>query len=195
MLEMILKSNLLGVVIGGFITLLSIYSVELFKSWKEIRTNRRKIYYQIVAHLNMFQRFVVLAAQMDLLFNYHKCQKKLNLNENQREDAQYHKKEAQRRLLQFEEFQSKRIEIEMNLFSEVAKYVMYVGKDTYLDGLINKIEDWEPPEFSSDFELLNNVEECKSVYNECDKKINSIDQNMKKLKEDCLLRISDKLRF
>lgn len=92
-------------------------------------------------------------------------------------------------------FQTKRIEIEGDLFCEIAKYFVHVGKDTYLDGLIKKIEDWEPPMFNSNFETLNNMEECMSVYNYCEKDIDMIDQKMRKLKEDFIIRIKDKLEI
>jgi hypothetical protein len=195
MIETLLKSNLVGVLIGSFISLFAIYSVEFFKFWKEKKTNKQKTYYQIVTQLNMFKRYAVLTAQMDLLNVYHECRINLNLKDGNNDEAQYHKKEAQRRLLQFEEFQTKRVEIEAGLFCEIAKYYLHVGRDTYLDRFINKIEDWEHPCFTSDFESLNNIEECKAVYNSCDHKINSIDALFKKLKEDCLIRIKEKLKI
>jgi hypothetical protein len=196
MIDALLKSNLVGVLIGGFITLLSLYSVELFKSWKEKKYDKQRVYYQSVAQFNMFKRYAVLAAQMDLLNDYHKCQKTLIVkNGNKDDEARYHEKEAQRRLLQFEEFQTKRIEIEGNLFSEIAKYYTHVGKDAYLYGLIKQIEDWEHPRFSADFDSLDNIGECKTAYNNCDQKINSIDKSLEKLKKDCLIRIKDKLKI
>jgi hypothetical protein len=144
---------------------------------------------------NMFKRYAVLAAQMDLLNDYHKCLTKLNEKNGNIDKSLYHDKEAQRRLLQFEKFQTKRIEIEGNLFCEIAKYYLHVGKDTYVETLIDELEEWEHPCFTSNFESLNNENECKKLYNKCDQKINSIDKFFKNLKRNCLGQIKEKLNI
>lgn len=54
MIDFLLQSNLFGVCIGGFVTLMSIYSVEYFKYLKEKQTDKVNIYHQIVAQLNLF---------------------------------------------------------------------------------------------------------------------------------------------
>jgi hypothetical protein len=195
MLDALLKSNIIGVLVGGLIALTSVHSIEFFKLWKETRADKRKIYYQLAAKFNMFKRYAVLAAQMDLLNDYHKCRKQIYAKEGNPNDSQYHDKEAKRRLLQFEEFQTKRIEIEGKLFLEIAKYYLHVGKDAYLDRIVNEIEDWEHPRFSSDFESINDMENCEAALNDGDQKINSIDDHLKKLREQCLKQIKGKLNI
>lgn len=130
---------------------------------------------------------------MDCLHDYHNCQKELN--KDQVNEAKYHENEAQRRLLQFEEFQTKRIEIEGKLFSEIAKYYSHVGNDTFLIKLLNIFEDWEHPKFTSKFVQLNNTKECEKKYEECDRKIDSIDEMFKKQRDHCLIRIQKKLKI
>lgn len=193
MLDILLKSNLLGVLIGGIISLLSIYSVEIFKSKKEDRKEQQRTFHQFVSEIHHFRRIALLSVQTSLLFDLHKCKENVYTIDSDDKSANFQKEEAQRRLQQHEEFQIKRIEVEKNLFSELAKYFIHVGKDTYVRELMNQVEEWEPDFFSSEFKNVTSIDGCMQVYENCEKQIDYIDSQLKELKENFIDRIGNQL--
>lgn len=193
MLNVLLKSNLLAVLIGSIVSLLSIYLVEIFKYKKEDKRERQRTFHQFVSVIHYFRRIALLSVQTGLLFDLHRCKENLFTIDNDDKSASYQKEEAQRRLQQHEEFQIERIEVEKSLFSELAKYFIHVGDDTYVRKLMHQIEEWEPEVFSSEFKNVTSIDECMEVYEKCEKRIDYIDNQLKELKENFIDRIGKQL--
>lgn len=79
----------------------------------------------------------------------------------------FHTKEAQRRLLQLEEFKLKVIALESEWMNTIGAYFSYFGDDEKFKSLLKKFDDWDSPSIA-DYDDINDPEMAKKKFREDD---------------------------
>jgi hypothetical protein len=141
MIEIILKlidSNLFAVLIGGTISLVSVYMIELLRSSKEKKLRKFKVFQDINANTKLTYRYIILDTQMDIFHAYHKRMKELT-------KEKYHEDEAQRRLIQLEEFKLKQLSLEAEFNKAIASFNTAFGIDANFNKHVKRFDEWDIP--------------------------------------------------
>lgn len=140
--QLILESHLLSVLIGGFITLLSVYLAELIKSQIDRKNKKKEIYQNLKATTRRIHQYTKFVWQLDAMFAYHK-----RLSEIENDD--FHQLEAHRRLKQSDEIKFHLAELNSEFDKLIAAIQIYIGEDADFQKIYNEIIDWQNPEETS----------------------------------------------
>ena len=138
LLKTILDSNALSVLLGGFVSLGSVYFVEFLNLKREKLRKKEKFSHELIAVANKIYYYAILDAQVDTMFAYHKRVNEISIDE-------FHKTEGVRRMLQLEEIKLKRIDLIVQLTTLGVQTSSHFDDNSALREIIREIENYELP--------------------------------------------------
>lgn len=185
-LKLIIDSKLLAVLIGGLISIASVYIIELIKARKEKKKQRVEIFQNIKSNLRIIYRYAGLETQMDILFAFHERMGELLSDP-------FHKDEAQRRLHQKEEFALKFVSVEAELNRVIAAYYWYFSEDSEFESLVKKFEDWDNPAMVTYKNINDPVVVNKKRKEDEERTMKEIDESLGKYCEQIIEHVRKKL--
>lgn len=169
----ILDSSALAVLLGGFISLGSVYFVEFLNLKKEKVRKKEKFSHELIAVVNKIYYYAILDAQVDTLFAYHKRVDEINPDE-------FHKAEGVRRMLQLEEIKLKRIDLIVQLTTLSIQISFHFEDSNALKEIIKEIEDYELPAETYYDNVTNMGDLNKKFKAEDEAKTNQINTTLKR---------------
>lgn len=141
--------TLIAVLIGGVISFLSVFSIDIRNRRKELKEKKRLIYKGLISNINLLRRYEQNLAQNDLYFNYHRRLTELDKNDLlAKEQAVYHQNRR-------DESQLKIVEKSETIDCFAIDYGIYFGESKKFDKLIKEINFWKRPEIPNFREAQN----------------------------------------
>ncbi|HEU5114448.1 MAG TPA: hypothetical protein VFT82_01630 [Candidatus Paceibacterota bacterium] len=156
LVKYILDSNIVSVIAGGLVSLLSVYFVEFLKRRKKVENSKLRVYKDIKAALIKHWYYSSFEVQFDILFSYHQRVAEIT-------GDGFHVKEGQRRQLQLEEYQLQTVEIECELEQLAVEYHFHFGRDDEFDTLLRRIRDWQYP--PTDYSAIDDIDGLNRMRN------------------------------
>ncbi|WP_417861452.1 hypothetical protein [Winogradskyella sediminis] len=149
--------TIIAVLIGGVISFISVFAIDIRNRKKEKRERKRLIYKSLISNINLLRRYEQHFAGHDLHFNYQRRNFELDKKDSlSKEQAEYHQRKR-------DEAHLKLVEISEVIDSSAIDYRIYFGEDDEFDKLMMKINMWKRPEIPN-YTVIDNLTELNDQH-------------------------------